>query len=81
MTQCERMLQMLREAGDAGVTSRQFVETGSGIFKYTNRISDLRRQGYMIEAIRVKDSLYRYVLVREPLRIVVEVDGQMAVAI
>ena len=77
MTQCERMLGMLRFAGDKGVTSREFVETGTGIFKYTNRISDLRKQGYMIEAIRVKDSLYRYVLVREPVRTVIEVSGQV----
>ena len=61
MTQCEVMLQMLKQAGPHGVTSREFVE-GPQIFKYTGRISDLRKQGHVILAERVRDTLYRYIL-------------------
>jgi len=63
-TQQERMVYALRDAGALGVTSRELC-VAMGIFKYSSRISELRRAGFIIRAERVRGTLYRYVLARD----------------
>lgn len=59
LTQGQRILALLREAGSAGVTNRKLNEIS---FRYSARIHTLRGQGYQIEAVRVKDSLWKFIL-------------------
>ena len=67
MSQRERTLAALREAGEAGVTSLEFVKTGCGL-RYGARIQELRAEGYEIDVARIgsEPTVYRYTLKSAP---------------
>lgn len=57
MTQCEAILSLLVERKEMGCTAadfNQFPPRGLGIPKYTNRISELKRLGWIIECVAVE---------------------------
>ena len=60
MSQKTQMIQMLTDAGAAGVTSRQFND--AQIFRYSARIEELRKAGHEISTERVKGTLFRFIL-------------------
>lgn len=45
-----------------GCTNRQFIEEQQ-VFNYKGRICDLRKAGHVIRTERVKEGLFRYILV------------------
>lgn len=51
LSQNDRVLKMLREAGSKGVRNHQFPE--NRILRYSARINDLRKEGYNIYCERV----------------------------
>lgn len=56
MTQCEAILSLLVERKERGCTAadfNQFPPRGLGIPKYTNRISELKKLGWIIECVEV----------------------------
>lgn len=59
LTQVEKILQLLKEAGDKGVTNIQLNEIA---FRYSARLNDLRRDGYKIQATHIKDSIWKFTL-------------------
>jgi hypothetical protein len=64
MTQRERVLQMLDDAGEKGVTTAEFLQ--EYLYKFHARITDLRQDGYNIpKAERITESCFRYRLVKE----------------
>lgn len=60
MTQRERVLTMLKQAGREGVTNGQFVD--AQILRYSARIMELRNAGHVIEKHRITDGTFRYEL-------------------
>lgn len=64
-SQTTQIVRALKNAGSQGITSRDMINMG--IFKYSSRIAELRRDGYVIVATRIKESLWRYNLVDERL--------------
>jgi len=56
-TQAKRILKFLKLKGE--VTNVEIVRMG--IFRYSARLADLRKDGYMIPAVHVKDGLWKYV--------------------
>lgn len=62
-TQAVRMIRGLKQAGVKGMTSRDFIDMG--IFKYSSRIAELRRDGWNIQASHVKGGLWQYNLIPE----------------
>lgn len=51
ITQADRILELLRQAGEQGVSNRQL----NGIaFRYSARIKDLRDKGHHIKAVKGK---------------------------
>lgn len=62
-SQTEKIINLLKEAGDEGVTN---VELAAITFKYDARISELRMKGYIIETVYVGKSVYKYVLKKIP---------------
>jgi hypothetical protein len=49
----------MEEAGEEGVTNRQFVEMG--IFRYSSRLHEIRKKRD-VDTIPVRGGLYRYVI-------------------
>jgi hypothetical protein len=64
MSQRLRVLQLLRHAGDRGVTNGEFVDWR--ILRYSARIHQLREEGCEIRTEAGPGSRVRYVLVSEP---------------
>jgi len=60
MSQEDKILWVLRKKNKYGAEAVDFINMG--IFKYSSRISDLRKEGYIINAIRIKGSLWKYYL-------------------
>ncbi len=58
MTQTERILEALRK----GPLTNADIVRAMNIFNSTGRISDLRKQGYRIEARKVRGGLWEYKL-------------------
>lgn len=56
----DRVLKLLRERGDQGATTTDLARLGP-----CNHVSDLRRQGFNIKAVKEKDGSWRYVLREE----------------
>jgi hypothetical protein len=54
----------MEEAGEEGVTNRQFIEMG--IFRYSSRLRENRQKLFDIETIHVRGGLYRYILRSKP---------------
>ena len=59
------MLAKLKERVAAGVTNAEFISMR--IFHYSSRLRENRLEGYVIETVRVRGGLYRYVLRSEPV--------------
>ncbi len=62
MTQCEKILQLLEERGNQGVSNLELNEI---CFRYAGRLFDLRRQGYRIRSTHIKESIWRFTLLEE----------------
>lgn len=65
MTRRELALQLLKDAGDDGVTTARFLDEGVGS-RYGARIREIREEGYEIYAHRLRDGSWRYVLAGDP---------------
>jgi Helix-turn-helix domain len=65
MSKREHVLQLLREAGEHGVTTAQFLEAGCGS-RFGARVQELRDAGWVIDARRVRVGSHVYVLGQEP---------------
>jgi hypothetical protein len=64
MTQRERVLQMLDDAGEKGVTTAEFLQ--EYLYEFRSRVTELRQRGYNIpKPERVSESCYRYRLIKE----------------
>lgn len=61
--QRDRILFLLRKRGTAGATNADFVALG--IFRYSSRLHELRRQGYRIATLRVSEGVFCYRLIGE----------------
>ena len=62
-SQTERMIKLLREAGEDGVTNHALSRIS---LKYDSRISELRMRGYEIETSHEKKGVYKYILKKAP---------------
>jgi hypothetical protein len=73
-TQLERLVALLRAAGDGGLTQLEVLDLRNErpILALSQRIGDLRRAGYPIESRRERTpggaNIARYVLTGEPMR-------------
>jgi hypothetical protein len=56
-SQTARLLKFLKK--HRSITNRQCVEV-LRIYRYSARLADLRREGYIIPAVHVHDGLWRY---------------------
>jgi hypothetical protein len=61
----QRLLDRLREVGEAGITTGELIREGSFGLRPPNRVGDLRRQGHLIETIREGNGVFRFRLIRE----------------
>lgn len=59
MTQREKILQLLEDAGDEGVTN---LKLNTVAFRYGGRLHELRQDGYRIRSTHIKDSVWRFTL-------------------
>ena len=62
-SQGRRIITALKHAGNNGITSRDLINMG--IFKYSSRIAELRKDGWIIVATHIKDSLWKYNIIEE----------------
>jgi hypothetical protein len=58
-----KMVKMLKEAGEQGVTNVQFVNVGLG---YGARLTELYQMGYEIDVDSLANGVYKYILRKEP---------------
>ena len=63
--QRQRIVQLLRQNGRAGVLTGDFLRIP--IARYSSRLRELRQKGYEISTERITESCFKYVLVSEPL--------------
>lgn len=77
MSKRDRVLQLLVEAGDRGVTTAEFLEARCGS-RFGARVQELRCEGFVIDVRRVRDGSYQYTLCREAGRAVREPEAQEA---
>ena len=61
MTQRDRVLKMLEDAGHAGVTNADFLR--ACLPRFSARLLELRASGYQISTDRVREGSWRYQLV------------------
>jgi hypothetical protein len=64
MTRRDLALHLLREAGSRGITTAEFLRAGVGS-RYSARIMELRQAGHVIEAERIREGSWRYVLTHD----------------
>ena len=64
MTKAQIALGLLRDAGERGVTTAEFMRAGVGS-RYGARIHDLRKQGAKVEGEREREGSWRYWLVKD----------------
>jgi len=69
MTQTQRVLKALEDAGPAGITQKDFllpdiIDGGAPITRVGARIKELREDGHVIESAGVRQKFAVYVLVR-----------------
>lgn len=63
MTQADRILEILRNAGDQGVSNYELMKVS---YQYPARLHTLRhKQGHEIEAKHVKDTEWRITLIKD----------------
>lgn len=65
-TQCERLLDYLTRK--PGASAMQIINA-LALPNYRARVSDLRAQGYVIEAKRDKHGLFRYRVISKPVQL------------
>jgi len=65
MTNKQLTLHLLKQAGPGGVTTSEFLVAGCGS-RFGARVQELRDDGYVIPAKRIRDGSYRYTLVTSP---------------
>ena len=70
MTQCERVLALLRERGESGVNTAEFqelpiVDGGAPILRLAARIDNLKHRGFAITSRRQPNGTSTYTLVSE----------------
>ncbi len=63
--QRERIIQLLRQNGRAGVLTGDFLRIP--IARYSSRLRELRQQDYSISTERITEGCFKYVLISEPL--------------
>ena len=56
-----RILEALKQAGAAGLTTRELMERGGGM-RPPNRIAELRKDGIAIKTVAEGRGVYRYIL-------------------
>lgn len=71
-SQKQKIVQLLQERGEAGATNSELVQI---CLQYNSRLSELNREGYVIETIHVKEGLYKYVLHKKPGGIIYYADA------
>ncbi|HSW76022.1 MAG TPA: hypothetical protein VLG50_03195, partial [Candidatus Saccharimonadales bacterium] len=71
-SQKQKIVQLLRDAGAEGITNAELAKI---CLQYNSRLSELSKEGYVIETIHVKDGLYKYVLHKVPGNIVYHSDA------
>lgn len=59
-----KVYRLLRDAGDEGVTTGQFLEAGVG--RLSQRVAELRAAGHTIELERLASNRFRYRLAAPP---------------
>lgn len=59
-TQTEKILALLKEAGDHGVSN---IDLNKIAFRYSARLHDLRKDGHIIKATHLKDSYWNFRLI------------------
>lgn len=59
-TQSEKILAKLQEAGEAGVNN---IELNKIAFRYSARLHDLRKDGYIIKATHIINSCWNFRLI------------------
>lgn len=67
-----KIVQLLRDRGEEGATNTELVQIS---LQYNSRLSELSKEGYIIETIHIKDGLYKYVLHKVPGNIVYHTDA------
>lgn len=73
MTQRQRVLAALEDAGASGVSPVDFlgphvIDGGAPILRVAPRVEELRKQGYRISSYRQPDSTVRYVLLPDSMQ-------------
>lgn len=73
MTQRQRVLAALEDAGASGVSPVDFlgpqvIDGGKPILRVAPRVEELRKQGYRISSYRQPDSTVRYVLLPDSMQ-------------
>lgn len=63
LSQREKIVMRLKEAGADGLTNRELNEI---CLRYGARLQELYKMGYIIEKESIKGGLYKYVLLKEP---------------
>lgn len=63
-TQRQRIVELLRARGAAGVTTADFLRMP--VARYSSRIRELRQIGFVIRLDRIAESLFRYTLISSP---------------
>lgn len=61
--QREKILNLLRNAGEKGITNKQFQDV---CIRWDARVRELYQQGYVIKNESLGNGLYKYILVFEP---------------
>lgn len=64
MTRRALVLQLLRQAGDSGVTTAELLRAGCGS-RYGARLLELRKAGFVITSERVREGQWRYRLTHD----------------
>ncbi len=67
-----KVIALLRLVGSEGATTLDFKQLN---IHHTDRISKLRREGYVIDCTKLSDTIYRYILVSEPTEKLVPVNS------
>ena len=65
MTKRDLLAYLLRQAGERGVTTGELLQAGIGS-RYSARLMELRADGWVVSAERIRDGAWKYTLLSEP---------------
>jgi len=65
LNQCQKLILFLRKRGDKGATNVELVTT-LRILRYSSRVFDCRKSGYVIDVVEEGNNIWRYFLRYEP---------------